>query len=52
MSPDEMADVELAAMAHSAIGQQRKEQSMLSRAKNPFSELIEVGQDDHQEAGA
>jgi len=25
MSPDEMADVELAAMAHSAIGQQRKE---------------------------
>jgi hypothetical protein len=52
MSPDEMADVELAAMAHSAIGQQRKEQSMLSRAKNPFSELIEVGQNDHQEPGS
>ena len=46
MSPDEMADVELAAMAHSAIGQQRKEQNMLNRAKNPFSELIEVKDED------
>ena len=52
MSPDEMADVELAAMAHSAIGQQRKEQNMLSKARNPFSELIEVEHDDHHEAGA
>jgi hypothetical protein len=30
LSPDEMADVELAAMAHSAIGQQKKEENMLS----------------------
>lgn len=42
MSPDEMADVELAAMAHSAIGQQRKEQTMLNKARNPFSDLVEV----------
>ena len=41
MSPDEMADVELAAMAHNAIGQQRKEQNMLNQARNPFADLVQ-----------
>lgn len=45
MSPDEMADVELAAMAHSAIGQQRKEQNMLNQAKNPYAQLIGVSEE-------
>lgn len=44
MSPDEMADVELAAMAHNAIGQQRKEENMLSQAKNPYADLVEVSE--------
>jgi hypothetical protein len=40
MSPDEMADVELTAMAHSAIGQQKKDEAALNKAKNPMADLL------------
>jgi len=40
MSPDEMADVELSAMAHSAIGQEKKDEANLKKAQNPLAELL------------
>jgi hypothetical protein len=49
MSPDEMADVELSAMAHSSIQKEKRDEASLKKASSPLSELlIESGQNDNE----